>query len=83
MHAAPGVPYSFNPGVPYGALYNAPSYTANDLRKLVKCVGGVFEDLIREHKELENYYTKYKVFAEETNTRLVECEKMDDAAKQV
>lgn len=82
MCALPGVPYAMS-GVPYGALYNAPSYTADDLHKLVKCVGGVFEDLIVEHKEFENYYSQYKVFAEEANTRLSKCEEMENSAKEV
>lgn len=69
--------------IPNGVPYKAPTYTADDLRKYVKCVGDIFEDLIEEHSELKKYYNVYKVHAEETRLRLVKCEAMEKPSQQV
>lgn len=83
MSASPfGVPYAL-PGVSYGVPYETPSYTADDLRKLMKCIDGVFDELIGEHNELKKYYPQYKVYVEESNERLAKCEKMENPSKGV
>lgn len=70
----PGVPYSL-PGVPYAAK----SFDAKEVRELVRCVDGVFEELVEKYKELVKYHTEYKAIAMKTNLRLDKCEKIDDS----
>lgn len=54
------------------------SMGAADLRELIKCVDGIFVEMIKEHKELEKYRPEYKILAKETNAQLDECERNDN-----
>lgn len=60
------------------AVYSEPPLNAKDLRALVKCVDGVFDELVDKHKELEKYHTEYKVIAMKTTLRLDKCEKIEN-----
>lgn len=51
------------------------SIKAAELREAIRCIDGIFDEMIEEHKELEKYHTEYKTLAKETNIQLDECEK--------
>lgn len=53
------------------------SLGASDLRKFIKCVDGVFDEMVKEHINLEKYYSEYKILAKKTNVELDGCEKKD------
>lgn len=56
-----------------------PPYDAPQFRELLKCVGGVVDEVVGKYKELEKYHPEYKALAEKTNSKLDECEKAEKA----
>lgn len=51
-------------------------------RKQLECGDGVFAQLAVEHKELENYHSEYKTYAETTSSMLDECENTENPKKK-
>lgn len=50
-----------------------------DLRKTMKCVDGVYAELFKKHKELEEHYSQYKLYANYINNKLNDCENPDNS----
>lgn len=51
--------------------------TSQIYRQLLKCIDGLFEELIQKHKELEKFHIEYKEHAKGEHAKLDECDKSD------
>lgn len=64
------------------AVHAAPtldtSGTSQRYRQLLKCVDGLFEELIEKHKEMEKYHIEFKEYAKGENAKLDECDKSEN-----
>lgn len=61
-----------------------PPYNSEQFRELIKCVDGVFTELMGKYNELEKHHPEYQALAEKTNLKLDECDKAenDDAKNE-
>lgn len=62
------------------AVYaDEPPYDTPQFREMIKCVDGVFTEVMEKYSELKKHYPEFQALAEKTNLKLNECDKADNA----
>lgn len=52
---------------------------APQFRDLIKCVDGVFAEVMSKYNTLEKHHPEYQALIEKTNLKLNECDKAENA----
>lgn len=61
------------------AVYaDEPPYGASQFRELIKCVDGVFAELMGKYNGLKEHHPDYRTLSENTNLKLNECDEAED-----